>query len=526
MSWGTRLKRLFRDPAGASGSMADPAVKALRDAATDAQRSRLPQMAAALSFRTIFGMIPVLVVGLVIAGTVMDRDSRRDFIKRALDFSGISAINVHEGPGVSIYSQPEPARDPSEPRPPPVDQASLLGPEMPPEILATNTDPGTLERVLTEILNRGRRNISIKAVGWIGFFTLLYAAIAMLVEIERAFNQVFRVPRGRSWVRRIVNYWAIITLGGLGLVLTFLIGAQFETWTRNIAESRGWVIGSGAITVQIIGYAVSVGITTLMLTLLYSTVPNTRVKPVAAITGACISGLLWEAGKVAFQQYVAYSTGYAKLYGSLALVPLFLLWIYYTWLIVLFGLEVTYQLQHGRGKSRPQPLYESGPAVVEPAAGLLILTAVARAMVSGTPQSLRMLTLSTGLSEPVVSLVVSRFAERALLLRVESGGGRTESADPLYTLARTPGSIRIAEILSIGFELAGGPESNPVMSKMRQAQIDAAGSETLADAAGLTGESSPRQSLPAVQNPTQTPALPPAGTPSNGSAAPRPATLR
>ncbi len=525
MSWATQIRKLFRDPAGTSGSMADPAVRALRDAATDAQRSRLPQMAAALSFRTIFGMIPVLVVGLVIAGAVMDRSSRREFVKRALDYTGISAISVHEGPGVSIYSQQESAPDTNAgTRPPSVDQATLMGPETPPELTATSTDPGTLERVLTEILDRGRRNISLKAVGWIGVVTLLYAAIAMLVEIERAFNQVFRVPRGRSWVRRIVNYWAIITLGGLGLILTFYIGAQFETWARNISESRGWVIGSGALTVQLIGYGVTVCISTLMLTLLYASVPNTRVKPVAAITGAFVSALLWEAGKFGFQQYIAYSTGYAKLYGSLALVPLFLLWIYYTWLIVLFGLEVTYQLQHGRLKTRPQPLSDSGPVVVEPTGGLLVMTAITRAMTTGTPQSVHALSLTTGLSDPAVSLIVSRLAERGLLLRVEGASGRADSADPLYTLARTPGSIRIAEILSIGFELAGGPESNPTVAKLRQAQIDAAGSETLAEAAGLTGDS-PNRLLKSVQNPAEPGTLLLAATPENGSTAARPATL-
>lgn len=525
MSWTTQIKKLFRDPTGASGAMADPAVRALRDAAADAQRSRLPQMAAALSFRTIFGMIPVLVVGLVIAGAVMDRGARREFVKRTLDYTGISAISVHEGPGISKYSEPEPPRDASAPpRPLPVDPAALMGPDVPPELMAAENDPGKLERVLTEILDRGRRNISIQAVGWIGVATLLYAAIAMLVEIERAFNQVFRVPRGRSWVRRVVNYWAIITLGGLGLILTFYIGAQFETWAKNIAESRGWVVGSGAITVKLIGYAVTVTISTLMLTLLYASVPNTRVKPVAAIAGAFVSALLWEAGKLAFQQYVVYSTGYAKLYGSLALIPLFLLWIYYTWLIVLFGLEVTYQLQHGRLKTRPQPLSDSGPVVVEPTGGLLVMTAITRAMTAGSPQTVPALALTTGLSEPAVSLVVSRFAERGLLHRVETPTGRADSAEPLYTLARTPGSIRIAEILTIGFELAGGPEGNQTVAKLRQAQIDAAGSETLADAAGLSGDS-PNRVLKAVQNPAEstTPLLGP--SPESGTSTGRPATL-
>jgi membrane protein len=213
-----------------------------------------------------------------------------------------------------------------------------------------------------------------------------------------------------------------------------------------------------------------------------------------------MGALLWEAGKWGFGQYISYSAGYAKLYGSLALVPLFLLWVYYTWLIVLFGLAVTYQFQHGRLKTRPQPLSDFGPTIIEPSACLLVMAAMARAMAIGTPQTLKQMCQTTGLSEAVVSLVVARFAERGLLLRVEREG---ESVDVQYTLARNPAMIRVGEVLSLGFELAGGPEANPVVERMRRAQIDAAGSESLADIAGNPGE--PRKK-PAAATATTSPA--------------------
>jgi membrane protein len=501
VSWTNRIKQMFRDPAGTSGSMADPAVRALRDAAADAQRSRLPQMAAALSYRTIFGLIPVLVVGLVLVRAYTSKADRDDIITKGLSYSGVSAIAL---------------RDANEVGPPTPEQAAA-------EVLQKNDfDLGNMIKV---VLDRAESTVSFRAIGWIGFGTLLYAAIAMLVEIERAFNQVFRVPRGRSWIRRVVNYWTLMTLGGIGLIATFYVGIQFQSWATNIANTRGWSIGSGTLTVQLIGYAVTVFISTAMLTLLYESIPNTRVKPIPALLGAFLSALLWEAGKFGFGEYLAYTTGYAKLYGSLALVPLFLLWIYYTWLIVLFGLEVTYQLQHGRLKTRPQPLSDFGPVVVEPSAGLLVMASITRAMAVGSPQGVPALALATGLSEPAVSLVVARFAERGLLLRVEGPNGRQDGSDPLYTLARTPGSIRVAEVLSIGFELAGGPEANPVVAKLRKAQIDAAGSETLADAAGLPADSPNRLTAKSVQNPSNAPALPAAASPPSGSPATRTATL-
>lgn len=515
MSWTTQIKKLFRDPAGTSGSMADPAVRALRDAATDAQRSRLPQMAAALSFRTVFGLIPVLVVGLVLVRAYTTQADRTQIISKGLEYAGVSAITVTTVP-------PDPVGPP---------EPEFVGPPRPEKVAMDKVkevireNDLDLPQIIRGTIEKAESTVSFKTIGWIGFATLLYAAIAMLVEIERAFNQVFRVPRGRSWLRRLVNYWTLLTLGGIGLIATFYVGIQFQSWAKSVSDARGWGDGLGALTVlDLLGYAVTVFISTAMLTLLYEAIPNTRVKAVPALVGAFVSALLWEAGKFGFGKYIAYSAGYAKLYGSLALIPLFLLWVYYTWLIVLFGLEVTYQLQHGRLKTRPQPLSDNGPVVVEPTGGLLVMAAITRAMIAGAPQSVPAISLTTGLSEPAVSLVVSRFSERGLLHRVEAPTGRPDSAEPLYTLARTPGSIRIAEILTIGFELAGGPEGNQTVAKLRQAQIDAAGAETLADVAGLPGDS-PNRAGKAVQNPADSPTPLLAPTPEPTSSTGRPATL-
>lgn len=461
------VKRMFRDPS--SRAARDPAVRAIRDAAAETERSRLPQMAAALAFRTIFAFIPMAVVALVIIRGQMTVEDRHDVIARMLSFTAVSNITV-----------------------PP---AEFVGPTTPLE----STD---LTLIITDLVDRADRTVSFKALGWIGFVTLLYAAIAMLVEIERAFNQVFRVPRGRSWTRRIVNYWTILTLGGIGLVATFYVGARFESWANDIVSRQGFALGSGEVTVRIIGYSVTVVISTILLTLMYALVPNTRVRAAAALVGAFIGALLWEAGKAGFQQYIHFSASYAKVYGTMALIPLFLLWVYYTWLIVLFGLLITHQLQHGRNRTSAQPLSDSGPTIVEPSAGLVVMTAMARAMAAGTPQTVKSLCVATGLAESVVAMVVARYAERGLLLRVERGN--PDHDETQYTMARAPGAVRVAEVLSIAFDLAGGPESNPVIERMRKAQIDAAGSETLADAAagrGIAGGSSPRVEPQTGQNP-------------------------
>ena len=567
MSFLSRMKQRFGNPAASSGSIspfADPAVRALRDAASDAQRSRLPQMAAALSYRTVFGLIPVLIVSLLLIRVLAPKDKQVEILKMALDRTGVSAISLRDdappspeapasSPAATTPNSAVPASNaPSEPSATAVEPKSTSdggaadrerehkSPDAPKERGATsdhvsrrvtaalNSRSLSVEEWIHGMIEKADSTVSFKAIGVVGVATLIYAALAMLIEIERAFNQIYRVPRGRSLTRRVMNYWALLTLGSFGLMATFYVGAKFEHWADHAAESHGWIVGSSAVTVELIGYAITVVISTLMITLVYQTVPNTRVKPMSALLGALLAALLWEAGKFGFAQYVAYSKGYARIYGAVALIPLFLLWVYYTWLIVLFGLEVTYQLQYGRSKTGAQPLSDFGPAMIEPSACLVVMTAIARAMVTGTPQSVRALAHSTGLGEAVASLVVLRFAERGLLLRVASGGNHGDADAPRYALARTPGSIRVAEILALGFELAGGPEGNQVVARMRQAQLDAAGSETLADAAGLIGDAPMRSPNPptiSVQNPAESGPVGNGHASSSGSGAARPATL-
>ena len=450
----------------------DPTMQVLRDAAVDAQRSRLPQMAAALSYRTIFGLLPVLAIGLVaLHKFATDPQDLGRIVRAAIDFFGLSNIVVDQ----SVAAAPPAAG---------ADTAFswFVGPPAPPGVPTAGPamgEPLSLNQWITDLVAR-INSINFRAIGAIGVVMLLYAAISMIVEIERAFNQIFRVPRGRSWTRRLTNYTTLLVYAPIGLFLTFYIGQSLSGWVQQLSGG----FGSGAMSIIVAGYAAQVLITAAMLLVVYQVVPNTKVHFMPALAGALLAAMLFEAGKFGFGQYVEFSASrsYARLYGSLALIPLFLLWVYFTWLIVLFGLQITYELQHGRSKTRAQPIFDFGPTVVDPAAGLVVMTSIARSFVAGEPQSVQSLVRATSLPEPAVSLVISRLAERGLLHRLERDD---QASEPVYSLARAPGSIRIGEILSIGFEIAGSPDASPVLDRMRQAQIQAAGSETLADAARL-----------------------------------------
>ncbi len=394
-------------------------------AAENAQRSRLPQMAAALSYRTIFGLIPMIVVALVALKAFTTKEDMTKAINEAMKYSGLASIAV--------------------------DQQELVGP--PPPTVETEPSPKAaakqerLDDWIGDLVNRVM-SLDVRAITIIGLGALIYAALSMLVEVERAFNQIFRVPTGRSWVRRITHYWTLLTLMPLGLFATFAVGQRVTAWLSDPANLGG--LGKGQVmVVGAAGYLSTVGISMLLFLLAYTVVPNTRVKLVPALVGALLAAILWEAGKWGFTQYVRYSAGYSRLYGSIALVPLFLLWVYVTWCVVLFGLNVAYYLQHGRfGAARPTEA--APPTFVDPASILTVMSAMARRFNEGQPVDPPFLAARLAMHEPIVRQMLERLAAADLILRVE----HKEKAG-YYALSRPPERIDAEQVLKVGEDLAG-----------------------------------------------------------------------
>ena len=440
-------------------------------------------MAAALAYRTIFGLLPVIIVALVAVKYFASEEHVRNAVEKSLEYSGLSAIAVPN----------ELARDWHDSMigpPPPTDAASETG-EGPDgaaapvkeqgEVKPVAAPPAAVDRWITDLIDRVN-SVSLKAIGLAGAVMLVYAAMSMLVEIERAFNQIYRVPRGRSWIRRVMQYWTLLTLGPLALIATFYVGQRFMGEAQTLAKKGGMELGSGTFTMTAIGYGATVTISTVFFFVAYISVPNTKVRVRPALVGALSAALLWEAGKWGFTQYLTYSTGTAQLYGALALIPLFLLWVYFTWLIVLFGLQIAYELQHGRAKTLAQPMSDYGPTLVDPAAALVVLTAIARGFDSGKTLDAPAISAATSLPDPVVRMVVAKLTEKGLLHRI---GGGADEAEPLYALARSPSAIRVSEILELGYELAGTTGSDEAISRLHRAQIESVADQTLASLAGL-----------------------------------------
>ncbi|MEO7496018.1 MAG: YihY family inner membrane protein [Massilia sp.] len=186
----------------------------------------------------------------------------------------------------------------------------------------------TITNNLTQFASKATR---LSAVGAVALF---FTTTAMMSMIERAFNQIWRVKRARPLSQRIMVYWALITLGPLLFGLSLTLTSQLFLATNGIASAVP-IIGALFYTV------VSVALTTGAYTLLYMTVPNRFVDWRDAFWGGLVAAIAFEIAKRMFAVFIRQFPTYAIIYGALAALPLFLVWLYLSWMITLVGALLT-----------------------------------------------------------------------------------------------------------------------------------------------------------------------------------------
>jgi len=177
--------------------------------------------------------------------------------------------------------------------------------------------------------------------------TLQYSGVVVFVllsaylmeSIEKAFNRIWGAS-SRPLLLKALVFIALIVLWPLLLGGSFWATAQIQKYTRGVLEvsQLAWVFL----------YVVPIMLTWAALTLLYMALPNTKVHLAPAATGAGIASILWEAAKVGFTYYLQYMASYDAVYGSLWVLPVFLLGMVLMWNVILFGAEIGFTLQNYR----------------------------------------------------------------------------------------------------------------------------------------------------------------------------------
>lgn len=249
----------------------------------------------------------------------------------------------------------------------------------------------------------------LTAVGVLG---LALTSLLMLATIENAFNVIFRVVRHRPIVMRVVLYWSFLTLGPL------IIGAgvSLTSWLSFLHQTASGWNGLANVASRLFPWIVTV----VVFTLLYMTVPNRRVMVRDAIIGAGVAAVLFallRSGLVF--SLVANIRAYQTIYGALATLPILLVWMYLSWIVVLFGAVLTaalpeWRLRHGMMKE-DTPLHRIALAV-----GLLqALHTVSHKQGGGLDRT--QILSATGATEEYMVYILTRLAEVRFVARTVGG---------------------------------------------------------------------------------------------------------
>lgn len=380
----------------------DDARELWRFARVRLNEERLPQVAASLTFTTVLALVPILTIAFAIFTTFPLFNSFRS----ALEAYFIESV-------------------------------------MPKSIA------GTILGYLNQFASQASR------LSAVGASALLVTAVAMMLTIDRAFNQIWRVKTARPFWQRIVTYWAIMTLGPL------LIGASLS-FSSDLFAAGSWLTDRFPVMGSVASKLLSVSLTMVAFTLLYMTVPNRYVNWRDAACGGLLAALAFEFARRAFVIFITNMPAYRMIYGAVAALPLFLLWLYLSWLITLMGAVLAAALpvvKHERWRHVPTP----GSAFMD-AMQLLRVLYEQRMHAPVAAVDARLLRMHTRIGYEEAEALLERMLDAGWVGRVRPDvsrgprfGRATRHGSDLWTLLANPEQLRLSDVYRLFVFSATGP---------------------------------------------------------------------
>lgn len=293
-----------------------------------------------------------------------------------------------------------------------------------------------------EVVQNYIRQFASRAAGLTlaGIFGITLSAVLMMGAIDSALNRIWRVEQRRRPLQSFMVYWTVITVGPF-LVAISLAASSYLVALTEFTDA----VGTGTVR-ELVLRATPVVALVLAFTFLYSAVPNRRVPLWQAVLGAVFAATLFELAKRGFTLFVTNVPTYEAIYGALATLPIFLIWIYVSWVVVLLGAEFTQAVGSFRSG-------RSG-SLSDPRLGLVLAVRLLgdfwRAQESGQALGRRDLTrLEPSAGDAAIQATV-QILERARLVR--------RTSDGRWMLARDPGRYSLLDLYrQHPFSLAGLP---------------------------------------------------------------------
>lgn len=271
---------------------------------------------------------------------------------------------------------------------------------------------------------------NFSALGWIGLVFFVLTAVLVLANVEKSFNRVWGVDKNRSLLRQIANYTSVLVLVPLLIGLAGalkahvainrkILNVDVNAWAQNLA---------------------SFGILWLVIGFLYVFVPNTRVRLRPAFTSSLLTTLLFLGWMRMFTVMQIGVVNYGRIYGAFAAVPVFLFWMYVTWVILLLGAEFTFALQNS-DTYRLESAADTASMRSRILVALMVLRRAGGAMGGGEVFDTAAFARQNKAPIRLINSVVAMLAKKGYLAQIAR-------RDAGYVLMRAPESIRIRELVA------------------------------------------------------------------------------
>ncbi len=300
-----------------------------------------------------------------------------------------------------------------------------------------NVGDGQIAEAIVGYIN----NTQVAQMGAVGLVFLLIAVISLLTNIEAAFNDIWGVNALRPMLRRFSDYLSVILVGPVLLISAISMTSSLisHSFTQRLLEMQ--MIGSLIVFVLKITPFIFMW---LAFTLLYVFMSNIKVQWRAALIGGVVGGTLWQIAQLGYVHFQVGVARYNAIYGTMAALPIFMVWVYLSWVIVLFGLGVCYAKQNLRTGARDLRREEVNRRSFEQVA-LALLVTLADRFHRGDP--------AINHDQLARSLYVPPRLCRAILTQLEQLGLVTEISGlagwPSYQLGRDANNLSVSEIYSM-----------------------------------------------------------------------------
>ncbi len=389
-------------------------------------RNRCPVRAAALSYTTLLALVPLLAVAIGVTSSLLKNEGEQK-IYRAIDKlvstvmppatlnTNDQAVSLNLSPGLSVALTPANV----------VAETNVVA--------AGAGDAGgdtraAAQKEAAQYIHKFIQNTRSGTLGVIGMLLLVYVAIQMLANIEDTFNDIWGVTRGRNWLLRIVLYWTTITLGPLAIVAALgLAGGSHLQTTRNLVTQMPIIVG-------LIFELLPLVVLWLTFALVYQVVPNTRVRFGAACVGGVVGGSLWHLNNLFGFLYVSRVVSNSKIYGSLGLMPVFMIGLYFSWLILLFGAQVAYAFQN-RAAYLQDKLAENVNQRGREFVALRLMTCIGQRFQRGLPPvTIQEISVELGIPTRLAQQVLHTLLAAQLVTEIAGAESAYAPARPLETI--------------------------------------------------------------------------------------------